>query len=102
MLKFYGNFFRAIDILWCEWVLDDKIIIGTIEDHMTSKISRSWTDLDNSIWCSDKCFIVFYDDDSIAHMLEILDRMDDFRYLTTIEPDRRFVEYIDDTSELIS
>ncbi len=102
MFKIDEHFFLAENILSGQRIRLQKFIIRTIEHHFTTEISGAWSDLYDPVRCFDEFFIMFYDDDSVAHFSQFLDsryRSDDF---LIIESDGRFVKHVNDSSQFVS
>lgn len=102
MLEVYRHLFLAEDILRGERIRFQKIVIGAVEHQVTSEVSRTWTYLYDPVGCFDEFFVMFHDDDGIAHLPQILDGFDGSVNLPVIESDSRLVEHIDDSCQFVS
>ena len=58
------------------------------------RCTGSRTDLDNVIGAADRIDIVLDDDDRIADIAQLLQRLDDTHAVSGMQPDTRLVQYI--------
>ncbi len=96
------------DLLFTSYVLGsqgfafDEIFVFSVENDLSTKVSCSGADFDNSVGCGDESVVVFDDDNGVSHGLEFADGNYHSVDFGAVESDGGFVEDIDDTCEFVS
>lgn len=102
MIEIDGYLFLAEDVLRSQRIRFQKLIIRSVEHHFPAEISSARPYFNDPVGCFDEFFVMLYDDDGVAHLSQFLDSGDRSDDLFVVESDRRFIEHIDDSGQLVS
>lgn len=101
MFEMCSHFFLAKDVLRCQCIGCQKLIVWSVEHHFPSEIPSAWSDFNYSVGCFNKFLIMLDDNDSIAHFFQFLDSSDCSCDFPLIQTDSRFIEDINNSGQFI-
>ena len=91
---------RTIQILRCNRVGLEQFVRRALKHHFTAFPTCVWADVDEVVGGEHHILVVFHDDDRVAKVAQLLERVDEALVVALMQSNRRLVEDVEHIDEL--